>query len=97
MAGSSKEDAVEERKSGTEAAEKTLTETKHTIEIVKEQYAQYYQMLRQHNALSWQIPSFVVSRYLPSSLLDCFFCWVGNQKTSNSGRNILSGQQLGSW
>ena len=37
-----------------------MSEKKINIDFVKEQYSQYYQMLRMHVALSWQIPSFVI-------------------------------------
>jgi hypothetical protein len=30
-------------------------------ELIKEQYTQYYQMLRHHTSLSWSIPSFAVA------------------------------------
>lgn len=31
------------------------------IELVKEQYSQYYQMIRHHTSLSWHIPSFTIA------------------------------------
>lgn len=37
-----------------------MTNKKREITIIKEQYSQYYQMVRMHLKFSWQIPSFVI-------------------------------------
>lgn len=41
--------------------EKNDTSKKPHPDLIKEQYAQYYQMVRHHTSLSWHIPSFTIA------------------------------------